>query len=166
MVRLFDKICSDILITHSQGVVPGWLIGIENQNVKVVYEPGSYLFPQGELPASINGRAELLSGVEVSIGDFKKMTQIPIIMYFGGYIGKEVIEDLGAEDWRICLALGYQFIEANRHGGEATLIELTQIGIYGNTYFLMSDLNNIEIEDLLSDWLRNRNTLEYFGTNI
>jgi hypothetical protein len=41
----------------------------------------------------------------------------------------------------------------NRHGGDATLIHLPERGITGNTHFLMSDLNNIEIADQISDWL-------------
>lgn len=47
-----------------------------------------------------------------------------------------------------------KFIEAiNRHGGNATLVELPKIGIYGNTHFLMQDLNNVELADLLDKWL-------------
>jgi len=35
-------------------------------------------------------------------------------------------------------------------------IELPEIGIYGNTHFLMSDLNNIQIADLLSKWMKEK----------
>ena len=41
----------------------------------------------------------------------------------------------------------------NRHGGNATLVELPKIGIYGNTHFLMQDLNNGQLADLLGEWL-------------
>lgn len=38
------------------------------------------------------------------------------------------------------------FVEAiNRHGGDATLVHLPEIGITGNTHFLFSDLNNYRI---------------------
>lgn len=157
MVELFEKIGHGILVTHSQGGLPGWLTGVESNNVKaiVAYEPGTYLFPQGELPAPISGLTGVLSGVEVSMDDFKKLTQKPIVMYFGDNIGKEVTNELGKENWRTRLALGKLFVEAiNRHGGDATLVELPEIGIYGNTHFLMSDLNNIEIADQLSNWLK------------
>lgn len=36
----------------------------------------------------------------------------------------------------------------------ATLVELPKIGIHGNTHFLMQDLNNAQLADLLDDWLR------------
>ena len=47
-----------------------------------------------------------------------------------------------------------KFVEAiNRHGGNAMLVELPKIGIYGNTHFLMQDLNNTELARLLDEWL-------------
>ncbi|MDR2037265.1 MAG: alpha/beta fold hydrolase [Bacteroidales bacterium] len=156
---LFDKIGPGILISHSQGGLPGWMTGIKNQNVKaiVAYEPGTYPFPEGELPEPISGRTGTLSGVEVSMDDFRKLTQIPIVMYFGDYIPDEVTDGLGAENWRTRLTLGRLFVETiNRHGGNATLVELPKIGVHGNTHFLMSDLNNIEIADLLSNWMKEK----------
>ncbi len=159
MVELFEKTGPGILITHSQGGLPGWLTGIKSDKVKaiVAYEPGTYPFPKGELPEPISGLTGVLKGVEVPMDDFMKLTRIPIVMYFGDYIPDEVTNDLGGENWRTRLALGRLFVETiNRHGGDATLVELPKIGIYGNTHFLMSDLNNIEIADLLSKWLKEK----------
>ena len=83
-----------------------------------------------------------------------KLTQIPIVMYFGDYIPETPSEKLGDENWRVRLQMGRKFVEAiNRHGGNATLVELPKIGIYGNTHFLMQDLNNTQLADLLEQWL-------------
>jgi hypothetical protein len=41
----------------------------------------------------------------------------------------------------------------NRHGGDVTVVHLPEIGIRGNTHFLMSDLNNVQIADQLSKFL-------------
>ncbi|MCI6100301.1 MAG: hypothetical protein MR630_00070 [Selenomonas sp.] len=41
----------------------------------------------------------------------------------------------------------------NRHGGHADIIHLPDIGITGNTHFLMSDRNNAVIANLIEDWL-------------
>lgn len=41
----------------------------------------------------------------------------------------------------------------NKHGGKATLVELPKIGIHGNTHFLMQDLNNKQLAELLNNWL-------------
>lgn len=159
MSALFNKIGSGILVTHSQGGLPGWYTGIKNQHVKaiVAYEPGTYVFPEGELPEPINGRTGVLAGRAVPMNDFMKLTKIPIVMYFGDNIPEQVTNELGAENWRTRLALGRLFVETiNSHGGNASLVELPKIGIYGNTHFLMSDLNNIEIADLLSDWMKKK----------
>lgn len=34
------------------------------------------------------------------------------------------------------------------------MVELPKIGIYGNTHFLMQDLNNDELARLLNAWLQ------------
>lgn len=34
------------------------------------------------------------------------------------------------------------------------MIELPKIGIYGNTHFLMQDLNNDRLSQLLDEWLK------------
>ena len=36
----------------------------------------------------------------------------------------------------------------NRHGGEATILHLPDIGVFGNTHFAFSNLNNVQIADL------------------
>jgi hypothetical protein len=41
-------------------------------------------------------------------------------------------------------------------GGDATFVHLPDIGITGNTHFAMSDLNNVQIAALLSDWLKQK----------
>ena len=52
------------------------------------------------------------------------------------------------------LAMARLWVDAvNRHGGDATLVHLPEIGITGNTHFLMSDLNNVQIAGLIADWL-------------
>jgi hypothetical protein len=41
----------------------------------------------------------------------------------------------------------------NKHGGNARLVHLPEIGIRGNTHFPFSDLNNVEIADQVSKFL-------------
>jgi hypothetical protein len=37
-----------------------------------------------------------------------------------------------------------------------TLVELPKIGIRGNTHFLFAELNNVQLADLLSEWLKEK----------
>lgn len=156
---LMNKIGQGILVTHSAGGFPGWMVGIQNQNVRAVvsYEPGGYVFPEGEVSNPMPSLTGTLSGVEVPTTEFMKLTKIPIVLYFGDYIPEEVTDKLGGENWRVRLQMGRKFVETiNKHGGDATLIELPKIGIYGNSHFPMSDLNNVVIANLLSEWIKEK----------
>ena len=41
-------------------------------------------------------------------------------------------------------------------GGNVTLVHLPEVGVRGNTHFPMSDLNNLEIADLMSKFLKEK----------
>ena len=154
---LVDKIGGNVLVTHSAAGYPGWVVAMQNSNVKGVaaFEPGGYVFPKGEAPEPMPSLTGTLSGVEVSDEEFKKLTEIPIVIYFGDYIPEEPSKNLGDENWRVRLAMARKFVETvNKHGGNATLVELPKLGIKGNTHFLMQDLNNNVIADLFDKWLK------------
>ncbi|MBP9478778.1 MAG: hypothetical protein KBF12_09170 [Sebaldella sp.] len=85
-----------------------------------------------------------------------KLTKIPVVLYFGDNIPEEPSKELGAENWRTRLQMGRKFVEIINKCGDATLVELPKIGIYGNTHFPFTDTNNIEIVDLLSKWLKEK----------
>lgn len=123
---LADKIGDNVLVTHSAGGYPGWVAAMQNSNVKGVaaYEPGGFVFPKGEVPEPMPSLTGTLSGVEVPADDFKRLTEIPIVLYFGDYIPEEPSQNLGDENWRVRLAMARKFVETiNKHGGRATLVE-------------------------------------------
>lgn len=157
---LFDKVGEGILVTHSHSGGFGWLTAIRNDRVKAIasYEPGSgFVFPEGEVPAPIPSSAGPLMANSVSMSDFMKLTKIPIIIYYGDFIPEELSENPGADGWRARLEMAKLWRDAvNRHGGDVTVVHLPEIGIYGNTHFPFSDLNNVAIADLLSDWMREK----------
>jgi len=41
----------------------------------------------------------------------------------------------------------------NRRGGDVSVVHLPAVGIRGNTHFPFSDLNNLQIADLMSAFL-------------
>jgi pimeloyl-ACP methyl ester carboxylesterase len=160
MSALFARIGPAILFTHSQAGGPGWLTAIRNSNVKaiVAFEPGSgFVFPQGELPPPMPSAAGTLSPEAVSLEDFRKLTRIPIVIYYGDNIPAEPTVRRGEDNWRVRLAMARLWVDAvNHHGGDATLVHLPTRGIRGNTHFLMSDLNNAEIAGLVSEFLKTK----------
>jgi pimeloyl-ACP methyl ester carboxylesterase len=157
MSALFDRIGAGILFTHSQGGGPGWLTAIKNPNVKgvVAFEPGSgFIFPEGEAPQPMPSAAGTLSAETVPLSEFEKLTRIPIVIYYGDNFPTEPTKDRGQDNWRVRLAMAKLWVDAvNKHGGDAGLVHLPDIGIHGNTHFLFSDLNNVEIADLVSKFL-------------
>lgn len=154
MSAVFDKSGDGILFTHSAGGAPGWKTAIKNDRVKaiVAIEPGGFCFPEGETPEGNRG------GKGVPMDEFLKLTKIPIIVYYGDYIPEGESSAYSQNFWRDVLATARQWAKVvNSHGGDVTIVHLPEIGIKGNTHFVMSDLNNIEIADHISDWLKEKN---------
>ena len=157
VAALFDQIGPGILVNHSQGGGTGWFSAIKSPNVRAIvsYEPGSnFPFPEGEVPAPIPSSAGPLAAVGVSLSDFKRLTRIPIVIYYGDYIPEQPTANRGQDQWRVRVAMARLWVQAvNRHGGDASVVCLPDIGICGNTHFPFSDLNNIEIADEMSRFL-------------
>lgn len=157
---LFDKIGPAILVTHSHSGGMGWLTAIKNANVKAIvsYEPGSgFVFPEGEVPPPLPSSGGTLTASAVPMADFMKLTKIPIIIYYGDYIPEQPDPNPGQDGWRVRLEMAKKWKDCvNRHGGDVTVVHLPETGIKGNTHFPFSDLNNLEIADLMSDWLKQK----------
>ena len=158
---LFDKIGPAIFVTHSQGGPVGWRTLLKTDNIKaiVAYEPGGGIpFPKGQVPeeGKILTLSKKTEGIEVSMSDFMKYTEIPIIVYYGDNL-PETNERPELYEWTRRLHLMRKWAALlNKHGGDVTVIHLPEIGLYGNTHFPFSDLNNVEVANHLSKWLQEK----------
>ncbi|MDA0181342.1 alpha/beta fold hydrolase [Solirubrobacter phytolaccae] len=154
---VFDRIGRGILMTHSQACGFGWRTAMVNPRVKgvVALEPGSgFVFPEGEVPPPMPSSAGTLNGEAVSLANFRRLTRIPIAVYYGDNIPTEPTDIAGRDNWRVRLAMARLWVDAiNRHGGDATLVHLPAVGIRGNTHFLFSDLNNERIARHIASFL-------------
>ncbi len=157
---LFDKIGEAVLVTHSHSGGMGWLTAIKNRNIKaiVTYEPGSgFLFPEGEVPEALPSAGGVLEAFSIPMEDFKQLTKIPIVIYYGDNIPADPNPNPGQDGWRVRLEMARMWRDAvNKYGGDVTVVHLPEIGIKGNTHFPFSDLNNIDIADLMTDWLKEK----------
>ena len=158
VAALFDRIGPGILVTHSHSGGMGWRTAIKSQNVRAIatYEPGSnFVFPSGEVPAPLPSSAGPLEAVGVPLSEFDLLTKIPIVIYYGDNIPETPSLNPGHDGWRVRLAMARLWADAvNRRGGDVTLVHLPAIGIRGNTHFPFSDLNGLQIADLLSAFLK------------
>ncbi len=158
---LFDKIGPAIFVTHSQGGPVGWQTLLKTRNIRAIvsYEPGGGIpFPEGQVPEegkvlTLSGKAE---GIEVPTEVFMEYTRIPIIVYYGDNL-PETDKHPEMYEWTRRLRLMRRWAEMlNERGGDVTVVHLPEVGLKGNTHFPMSDLNNVEVADLLSEWLQKK----------
>ena len=158
MADVFEKSGDGVLVTHSQGGGPGWYTAIKTDKVRgiVAMEPGAFLFPEGEVPeVEATSSPFPAKGVAVPVKDFLKLTKIPIVVYYGDNIPSEPTDNWGQDNWRVRLNLARKWAAAiNRYGGDAKIVHLPKVGIYGNTHFLFADLNNVQIADLIEKWMK------------
>ena len=161
VAALFKKNGPGILVTHSHSGGMGWRTAIKSQNVRAIvsYEPGSnFVFPEGEVPPPMPSSSGPLEAVGVPLSDFMKLTKIPIIIYYGDYIPSQPSANPGQDQWRVRLEMARLWRDAvNRRGGDVTVVHLPETGIRGNTHFPFSDLNNLEIADLMYKFLEKKN---------
>lgn len=160
MSALFRRIGPGVLVTHSYSGWLGWKAVMDNPAIRAVvsYEPGSgFVFPEREVPPTLPSLTGPLNGVAVPMAQFKALTRIPIVLYYGDNIPEAPSTDPGLDNWRVRLAMARLWVEAvNRHGGDAKLVLLPEIGIRGNTHFPFSDLNNVQVADQMQQFLSSK----------
>jgi hypothetical protein len=155
-VALFAKIGPAVLLTHSASGPMEWVTATRADNVKAIvsYEPVGWLFPDNEVPAPVPTSSDPIVGTPIAPALFQKLTRIPIQIVFGDNIPMVQSPHPGLDAWRGRLVMARRFVEVvNAHGGHAELLSLPAIGVRGNTHFAFSDLNNVKIADLLSEYL-------------
>jgi pimeloyl-ACP methyl ester carboxylesterase len=161
---VLDKTGPAILFTHSQSGGFGWSTAIKSKNVRAIVslEPAAYPFPKSEAPAGIeNGYTSLFgrqfNPIIIADEDFEKLTKFPIIIYFGDNIPEKGGQFIPLSFWRASKMMAKEWaVVVNRHGGDVTIIDLPAEGIKGNTHFIMSDLNNVEVANHISTWLKKK----------
>jgi len=165
VAALFDKIGPGILVTHSHSGGFGWRTAIKNQNIRAIvsYEPGSgFVFPEGEVPPPIQSSGGPLAASGIPLAEFMLLTKIPIVIYYGDFIPKEPMANPGQDGWRVRLEMARKWRDAvNKRGGDVTVVHLPEVGIKGNTHFPFSDLNNLQVADLMSKWLNKKGLDKY-----
>jgi hypothetical protein len=163
---LLNEIGRSVVLTHSSTGIRGWITGTKSDKVAAIvsYEPGAVVFPQGEVPPQLD-RADgtkVDAGVAIPVAEFEKLTKFPIQIVWGDYIPAKLDPEnvgprLTLDNRRLNFIRSQLFAEAiNRHGGDATILDLPKAGIAGNTHFPMLDNNNVQIADLLSQFMKEK----------
>ena len=157
---VLEKTGDAILVTHSQGGAVGWLTARKTDKIKAIvsYEPGgSFPFVKDENPTAMKAESGQGETVEVSEDEMQKYTRFPIIIYYGDNMPADETATQEQQRWRNRLEIARKWAEAvNKRGGDATVVHLPDVGLHGNTHFPFSDLNNLDVAKLMSDWLHEK----------
>lgn len=164
MVAALEVSGPSVLMTHSQGGIPGWFIAAQSPDVTgvVALEPGTFVFPEKECPPPTPCRSafagpEGLPCIPVPDDVFAELTEIPVAVYFGDYIPDEPSEVPALDHWRVTRDNAHRFADCiNRHGGDAEVVYLPDEGIRGNSHFMFQERNNREVHDHILRWMRAR----------
>lgn len=96
-----------------------------------------------------------VAGTPVTPMEFANLASIPIQVVYGDNIPQSPIPDLVADGRRAQQVTARLFVQAlNSRGGDASVLLLPDVGLYGNSHFMFSDLNNVEVADQMSLFLR------------
>jgi hypothetical protein len=122
------------------------LAALKSDNVKaiVAYEAAAYVFPEGEGPQDPEGG---FGPTHVPLAEFMRLTRIPIQLIWGDNTEKTT--------WVRNVEMSKQFAAVvNAHGGHAEVLMLPSVGLVGNTHIAFADLNNVQVADQLSLFLK------------
>ena len=163
MSALVEETGPAVLVTHSMSGKYGWFSAMATDKIKAVvaYEPGQVVLPENaeipQLPYKSALAYEMLQPITVPEAEFNKLTKIPILIIYGDNIATEPSEIFNVDVWRLSKAYAEAFVkEVNARGGDATLVSLPDLGIKGNTHVPFADKNNIEIANLMENWLHQK----------
>jgi len=146
-----DRIGPTVFVTNSAGGWRAMLAALKSDNVKaiVAYETAAFVFPEGEGPQAAEGG---FGPTHVPVAEFLRLTRIPIQLVWGDNTDKTF--------WVRNVELSKQFVDiVNAHGGHAEVLMLPSVGLKGNTHIAFADLNNVQVADQLSLFLK-KNHLE------
>lgn len=154
---LFGRIGAGVLVTHSHSGGLGWQTAMKNRNVRgiVSFEPGSnFVFPEGEVPPPVPSSSGPVEAISAPLDRFLQLTRIPILIIYGDFIPSVPDKNPAVDGWRARLVMARLWRDAvNRHGGDVTVLHLPEMGIRGNTHFPFSDLNNLDVANVMSSFL-------------
>jgi pimeloyl-ACP methyl ester carboxylesterase len=160
LVALLDKIGPAILVTHSQSGLFGWRTAMSRPNLVkgiISYEPG-LVFPLGAVPPPIPLlQGTMAAGSPVPAAEFAKLAGVPIQIVFGDNIPSTPVADPLVDRRRALMAASRLFAEAlASRGGDISILHLPEVGLRGNSHFMFSDLNNLDVADQLSLFLKKK----------
>jgi hypothetical protein len=130
-----EKVCPCVLLVHSQSGAFGYEAALANpEKVKALII----------IEGTIRGNAQTAA----------KVKNVPILVLYGDNVEKSRMFSEQREHNIRMAAM------AKEAGGSIEIVNLPEVGIKGNTHFMMMEKNNAEIADYVEHWLERRGLAE------
>jgi hypothetical protein len=103
-------------------------------------------------PSGIRGMISIeMPCATVSAAQISTLAKIPTVVMFGDHL-KDV--QGGPANWSQSFESCEKFVQQLKAaGGDAEMMYLPKMGIKGNSHMLMQDRNNLDLADLLLNWI-------------
>lgn len=137
--QLAAQVNGAVLLGHSQsGMLPVRAMLADPTNVKalIVIEPGN--------PNSAGFTDEQLA----------ILATVPMLVVYGDHLDAETGTPVS---WQAAYSDGQALVDrVNAAGGDAEMLHPPALGIRGNSHMIMMDKNNLDIADLILDWMERK----------
>jgi pimeloyl-ACP methyl ester carboxylesterase len=115
----------------------------------------SGFFPQQAAlidPTGIKGMISIeMPCATMNASQISTLAKIPTLVMFGDHLGDV---QGGPANWNTSFEGCQNFVQQVKNaGGDAEMMYLPKLGIKGNSHMLMQDRNNLDLADLLLDWI-------------
>jgi hypothetical protein len=88
---------------------------------------------------------------EMNASQIATLAKIPTLVMFGDHLSDV---QGGPANWSASFEGCERFVEQmKKAGGDAEMMHLPKMGIKGNSHMLMQDRNNLDLADLLLEWI-------------
>ena len=130
-----------VLVGHSQsGLYPFHAALINPEHVKAVINI--------EAGGTCHENFGVSEDGDTTEQQLETLASMPVLMMYGDYLDR-----LGGT-WQDAFEDCQQLVqEINDAGGNATMMHLPELGITGNSHMMMQARNNLEIADLIEQWI-------------
>ena len=103
-------------------------------------------------PSGVRGivSIEMPCATDLKPAQIATLAKIPILVMFGDHLG----DAQGFNNWPSSFDSCQKFVQqVNDAHGNAEMMSLPKMGIKGNSHMLMQDKNNLQLADLILDWI-------------
>jgi hypothetical protein len=138
---------------------PSWknmaALGVKLKGAILMGHSESGFFPEQAALIDASGVRGMISiempCAEMNASQISTLAKIPTLVMFGDHLGDV---QGGPANWNVSYEGCLRFVQQLKAaGGDAEMMYLPKLGIKGNSHMLMQDRNNLDLADMLLEWI-------------